>query len=76
MANTYSIEINNCCKCPYHYQERVYTPDSFEMVFGCYCSKVEDEHSYNRKHKLVVADEDVERWAEIPDWCPILSKSN
>ena len=65
MKNTYSIEINNCCKCPHHYQE---------IVFGCYCSKVEDKCSYNKKHKLVVADEDVERWAEIPNWCPMLSK--
>lgn len=72
--NKIVFEIDNCCRCPNSYQERVYTPDSFEMEFGCYCSKVEDKNSYNKRNKLVVADEDVERWANIPDWCPLLCK--
>lgn len=72
--NKIVFEIDNCCRCPNSYQERVYTPDSFEMEFGCYCSKVEDKNSYNKRNKLVVADEDVERWASIPDWCPLLCK--
>lgn len=70
--NKVYFEIYNCCKCPYSYQERIYVPDSFEIEFGCYCSKVEDKNSDNKKHKLVVADENVGRWAFIPDWCPLL----
>ena len=68
--------IDNCCKCPYSYQERVYTPDPLEFETGVYCSKVEDKYSYNKKHKLVVADEDVEYYAQIPDWCPLLINTN
>ena len=67
-------EIDNCCDCSYSYQERVYTPDPFELEIGCYCSRVEDRKSYNGKHKLVVADEDVKEWAKIPDWCPLLKE--
>ena len=72
--NKVTFEINNCCDCPNSYQERVYTPDPFELETGCYCSKIEDKHSYNRKHKLVAADEDVREWSQIPDWCPLLKQ--
>lgn len=72
--NKVYFEIGNCCKCPYSYKERVHTPDWFEMEIGCYCSKVPDDNSENGKHKLVVADENVEKWAYIPDWCPLLSE--
>lgn len=74
--NKVIFEIDNCCNCPHSYQERVYMPDPFELETGVYCSKVEDRRSYNKKHKLVVADEDVERWAQIPDWCPLLTNIN
>lgn len=70
--NKVCFEIKNCCDCPNHYIEKIYTLDSFEMELGCYCSKVEDKNSYNKKNKLVVADDDVKRWASIPDWCPLL----
>lgn len=73
--NKVFIEIDNCCKCPHSYIESISTPDPFEVEIGCFCSKVEDKDSYNKKHKLVVADEDVEYWAQIPDWCPLLNKS-
>ena len=73
--NKVTFEIDNCCDCPNSYQERVYTPDPFELETGCYCSKVEDKHSYNKKHKLVAADEDVREWAQIPDWCPLLRET-
>lgn len=72
--NKVMFEIDNCCDCLNSYQERVYTPDPFELETGCYCSKVEDKHSYNRKHKLVAADEDVREYAQIPDWCPLLKQ--
>ena len=74
--NKVIFEIDNCCKCPHSYQERVYTPDPFEFETGVYCSNVEDKNSYNKKHRLVVADEDVEYWAQIPDWCPLLAHIN
>lgn len=70
--NKVCFEIDNCCDCLHHYTERVYTPDSWEHETGVYCSKVEDKNSYNKQHKLVVADEwDVRKWSQIPDWCPI-----
>ena len=65
-------EIDNCCQCPHSYQEQVHTPDPFELEVGCYCSKTPDKTSYNKKHRLVAADENIERWALIPDWCPLL----
>lgn len=71
--NKVYFEIDNCCKCPYSYQERIYTPDSFEHETGVYCSKTEDKKSYNRLHKLVAEDDwDVEKYANIPNWCPLL----
>lgn len=70
--NKVCFEIDNCCDCPHHYKERIYTPDSFEHVTGVYCSKVIDMNSYNKKHKLVIADDfDVRKWSQIPDWCPL-----
>ena len=47
-----NFEIDNCCDCPNHYTEKIYTPDSFEHEEGVYCSKVNDKDSYNKKHKL------------------------
>ena len=76
IKNTYNIKVDTCSDCPHHYNERIYTPDSFEMAFGCYCTKVEDLNSYNKKHKLVGTDDDVKVWTEIPDWCPMINKSN
>lgn len=74
MSNKVCFEIDNCCDCPNHYIERIYTADSFEHEEGLYCSKVDDKNSYNKKHKLVVADDwDVRKSSQIPDWCPIKS---
>ena len=70
--NKVCLEITNCCDCPYHYIERIYTPDPFECESGVFCSKSEDKRSCNKKHKLVVADDgDLRLWSQIPDWCPI-----
>jgi hypothetical protein len=72
--NKVCFEIDNCCQCPHHYQERIWTPDSWEHDYGVYCSKVEDKKSYNKKHKLVAEDEwDVEKYSKIPNWCPLLN---
>lgn len=75
MSNKVCFEIDNCCDCPNHYKEKIYTPDPWEHETGVYCSKVEDKNSYNKQHKLIVADEwDVKKWSQIPDWCPLLSQ--
>ena len=43
-----------------------------EHEYGVYCSKVEDNNSYNGRNKLVAADDwDVEKYSQVPDWCPI-----
>lgn len=71
--NKVTFEITNCCNCPNHYVEHIYTPDPWEHEEGVYCSKVLDSDSYNHKHKLVCADDwNVEKYADIPDWCPLL----
>ena len=74
--NEVCLKITNCCDCPNHHIERIYTPDSFEHEEGVYCSKVEDENSYNKKHRLVVSDDrDVRKWSRVPDWCPLLNNN-
>lgn len=73
--NEVCFKINNCYDCPYSYIEKIYTPDPFDHEEGIYCSKVEDENSCNKKHKLIVSDDwDIRRWSQIPDWCPLLRK--
>lgn len=73
--NKIRFEIDNCRDCRYHYKEHIYTPDPWEHETGLYCSKVEDGSSYNKKHKLVAADDwDVEKYSQIPDWCPLLKE--
>ena len=72
--NKVCLEINNCCDCPNHYIERVYTADPWEHESGVFCYKVKDESSENRKHKMVVSDGyNLRKWSNIPDWCPLLS---
>lgn len=72
--NKVCFEIENCCDCPNHYIEKIDTPDPFEHEEGVYCSKVDDKNSYNKCHKLVVADDwNVKKWSQIPDWCPLLN---
>ena len=73
--NKICLEINNCCDCPYHYIERVYTPDPWDHDEGVFCSKVKDVSSENRKHKMVASDGwNLRKWSQIPDWCPLLNK--
>lgn len=73
--NKVIIEISNCCDCPHSYTEKIYTPDPFEHEDGLFCSQKDDKGSYNKKHKLIVADEwDLRRYANIPDWCPLLKQ--
>ena len=68
MANFYMKKIENCMDCDHHTVERIWTPDSWEHVEGCYCTKC--------NNKLVGSDDwDVRDNATIPDWCPMLEKN-
>ena len=70
--NRACLYIENCCDCPYSYKENILTADPFEHEYGVYCSKVEDNNSYNGRNKLVAADDwDVKKYSQVPDWCPI-----
>lgn len=74
--NKVCFEIDNCCDCRYCYKEPIYTPDPWEHEIGAYCSKVEDKSSYNRRHKLIAADDwNLEKYTLIPDWCPRLKNN-
>ena len=71
--NKVTFEIVNCCDCPYHYTEFIWTPDSWEHERGVFCEKVLDKDADDYRHKLVCADGwDVRKYADIPDWCPLL----
>jgi hypothetical protein len=56
------INIKNCSECPFWESERVYTADSFEMVFKWICKK---------SHGRIISGY-VDTWDKvaIPDWCP------
>lgn len=75
--NKINFEISNCCDCPYHYKEQIYTTDPWEYVIGVYCSRMIDGVSVNKEHRLVCSDEilNVRKLAEIPDWCPMLNRN-
>lgn len=65
--NTYSKVIDNCMDCEFHTVERIWTPDSWDHEYGCYCTK------YN--NKLVNSDDwDLRKYTQIPNWCPMLKK--
>lgn len=58
------IEIDNCSQCPFFKSNRVYTADSFEMVYRWQC-----DHKNMDKPKTISGY--VERNnPEIPKWCP------
>ena len=56
------LDIKNCSGCPHWNEERVYTADSFEMVFKWMCTKAD-----NRVIQGFVETFDK---VKIPDWCP------
>ncbi len=73
--NKVIFEITNCCQCPHHYIEPVYTPDPWDHEEGVYCLKTIDKESDNGKHRQVCeSDWNIEKYADIPDWCPLLKK--
>jgi len=57
-----AIKIDKCSECPNFQSKRVYTADSFEMVFEWKCTPV------NRVISQYVETFDK---VPIPDWCPI-----
>ena len=67
MKNTYTKIIDNCLSCEHHFVQRIWTPDSWEHEYGCYCEK--------KNNKLVGSDDwHLEKYTDIPDWCPMLNK--
>ena len=73
--NKVVFEITNCCCCPHHYVEPIYTSsDPWEHEEAVYCSKTIDEET-DTGNKIVCADGwNLEKYADIPDWCPLLKK--
>ena len=67
MANFYIKKIDNCMDCDYHKVERIYTGDSWDHEYGCYCGLC-----LNRK--VAQDDWDLRKYSQIPDWCPMLNK--
>ena len=56
------FEIKDCSECPAHKPERVYTADSFEMVFDWFCR--------DKANKKVGQTETFDPNPKIPAWCP------
>lgn len=73
------ITIDNCCDCPNSHEEHIYTPDPFEHETGLYCRLIKETNKYHgaiTDDKLIVADEwDIRKYAQIPEWCPMLKGS-
>ena len=56
--NKVVFEITNCCRCPHHYVEpiyTIYTLDPWEHEEAVYCSKTIDEET-DTGNKIVCAD--------------------
>lgn len=69
---TVKVEIDNCCDCAYSNTERLYTADSFEHEEGLYCTKF---CSIDGMARLICSDDrNLRKYAQIPEWCPLLSK--
>lgn len=74
--------MTNCKDCKNHKVGSILTADSFEHWSGVYCSKCEEvlpdeEFGVCRGIGRLVAydDFDVYKHSKIPDWCPLLDKS-
>lgn len=75
--------VTNCSQCRHHIIRQIWTQDWFEHEEGLYCTLVEDcSDSWARhtsggptNYRLVISDDwDVRRYADVPDWCPLLPK--
>lgn len=64
------IEIKDCCECPYHDQDNVQTPDSFDNFLDIRCRKV---ISSDGKGRLICQVDGAEK-APVPDWCPLVAE--
>ena len=56
------IDIKDCSECPFWKEERVYTADSFEMVFTWMCKKAHN--------KIISKYVETFDKVAIPEWCP------
>lgn len=57
------IEIKSCADCPYHYQTRVFTADSFENEYDLHCKKA-------NKQIAIYVDWNKLTSVKVPKWCP------
>lgn len=55
------IEVKNCNQCPHFDSERIYTADSFDMLFKWICTKAK---------RTISGCVDTWDKVAIPDWCP------
>lgn len=79
--NVLNVNIDNCMDCKNHYVDRILTADSFEHEEGVYCKLCPDtsygKFGQNGRHRLVCSDDwNVRKYSQIPDWCPLLTRSN
>lgn len=80
MNNKIIKEITRCKECQNHKIARVYTADSFEHISGVYCYKckeVKTKADFGVQAGLgrLVGTDDNKDFDIIPDWCPLLHKS-
>jgi hypothetical protein len=66
-----TLEIKTCADCPFCKQSRIYTGDSFELVYDWFCEKANQEGKNKKIADCVGWYE--EKDVEIPNWCPIKS---
>ena len=59
------LTIKDCTQCPFFFNQRVHTADSFEIVHRYTCGK---------ELKIIKGYVEWNDKVEIPDWCPILIK--
>lgn len=82
MGNTVTLKLENCMDCPNHFTAGILTADSFEHEVGCFCKLVkedrpEKQHFHRQESKMVGCDDwHLERYTQVPDWCPLLKKDN
>lgn len=61
------IDVKNCGECPHFESERIYTSDSFDMLFKWTCTKAK---------RVITGCHDTWDKTPIPDWCPCKINDN
>lgn len=73
---------SSCEGCPYLFQERYYTSDSWELVYQWYCEKTTRPRPERSSGVTGVANSSRIGWEEdgkkperTPDWCPLMPQN-